>query len=116
MTAAQLPAGSTIQLRADSTVASGGVVSFDSGATVFGLNATPLNTGTYNFDVNQLTTGSTPTTLQFGPQNTLSSSTGWQIGGSPLGGTTTINVTGGAGYTLQLGGFWVGWITILFSI
>ena len=70
---------------------------------------TPLNTGTYNFDVYQLTTGSTPTTLQFGPQNTLSSSTGWQIGGSPLGGTTTINVTGGAGYTLQLGGFWVGW-------
>ena len=109
MISAQLPPGSTIQLRADSSVASGGVVAFDSGATEFGLNATPLNTGTYNFDVNQLTTGSTPTTLQFGPQQPLSSSTDWQIGGSPLGGTTTINVTGGDGYTLQLGGFWVGW-------
>jgi autotransporter-associated beta strand protein len=107
LTAAQLPPGSTIQLLADSTVASDGVVAFDSGDSEIGANG-PLLTGTYNFYVNQLTSGSTPTTLQFGPQ-TVGPASGWQVGNAPLNSTVTFNVTGGAGYTLQLGGFWVGW-------
>ena len=103
MTLAQLPSGSTIQLRADSTVASGGVVTFDSGTTAFGVDlADSRLTGTLNFDVNQLTTGSTATTLQFGAP----ASSTWNIGGgsaNTAGLTTTFNVTGGAGYALQLG-------------
>ncbi len=103
MTIAQLPSGATIQLCADSSIASGGAVAFDSAATAFGVdsNNNRLN-GALNFDVNQLTTGSTSTTLQFG-----STSAVWQVGNTSNA-TTTFNVTGGAGYTLQLGSFKVG--------
>ena len=78
MTLAQLPSGATIQLRADSSIASGGVVAFDNGATAFGVNSSGNRlTGTLNFDVNQLTTGSTPTTLQFGSTSAVWAGWDW---------------------------------------
>ena len=67
MSRAQFPSGATIQLRADSSIASGGVVAFDSGATTFATDTSGNRlTGTLNFDVNQVTSGSSATTLQFG--------------------------------------------------
>jgi autotransporter-associated beta strand protein len=103
----QLPSGATIQLRADSTVASGGIVAFDSGAIEFGGNVPGSRLGgTYNFDVNQLTAG-TNLTLQFGPTTAVGPNTGWQVGGT-AGGTATFNITGGNGYSLQWDGIYVG--------
>ncbi len=112
MTLAQLGSGgggATIQLRADNTIASGGVVAFDSGATEFGVNTNNNRlSGVFNFDVNQLTTGQAATTLQLGSTAAATASTGWQIGSGSTGSSATFNVTGGDGYTLQLGGFYVG--------
>jgi autotransporter-associated beta strand protein len=106
VTASQLASGATIQFRADSTVASGGVVAFDSGAAEFGVNSSGNRLpGTYNFDVNQLTTGSN-LIVEFGPTNAVGASTGWQLGNASA--TPTINVTGGNGYSLELDGFNVG--------
>jgi fibronectin-binding autotransporter adhesin len=109
VTLAQFPSGTTIQLRADSTAASGGIVAFDSGATEFGGNSAGTRfSGIFNFDVNQLTTGSTATTLQLGSPAIASADTGWQVGSGATGTSTTFNVTGGDGYSLQLGGLYVG--------
>lgn len=101
MTLAQFSSGATLQLRADSAIASGGIVAFDSAATTFGVNSlgNRLN-GTYNFDVNQLTpSGGSNLTLQFGATNAI-----WNVGTA----NSTFNVTGGNGYTLQLGTFNMG--------
>jgi fibronectin-binding autotransporter adhesin len=104
-TVAQMPSGMTLQLRADNSVASGGVVAFDSGATAFAINtggAAGRLSGIYNFDVNQLTGAGSSLTLQYG-----SPTAAWTIG-SGVSPTTTINVTGGNGYSLQIGALTVG--------
>jgi len=103
-TNSQLNNLSTIQLRADSSVASGGIVTFDSGATAFGVNGFGARlSGTYSFDVNNISSG-TGQILQLGSPT----GTTWTVGSGAQGTAFFMNVSGGNGYTLQAGNFQVG--------
>jgi autotransporter-associated beta strand protein len=99
MTLAQMGSGgsATIQLRADSAAV------FNSGATAFAVNSAGSRlSGTLNFDVNNISNGSNQV-LQFGSPSAV-----WQLGSGSTGTSTTFNVTGGNGYTLQVGSLNVG--------
>jgi autotransporter-associated beta strand protein len=105
MTLAQMGGGGggTIRLRADSSVAASNTVAFNNGGTAFGVNSSGNRlSGVFNFDVNNLGSG-TNQTLQFGSPTAV-----WQLGTGTTGTSTTFNVTGGNGYTLQIGNLNVG--------
>jgi autotransporter-associated beta strand protein len=92
----------TLQLRADSAVAVSDVVSFNDGATAVAVNtANQRLSGNFNFDVNNITSGS-------GLTLKLAANALWQIGSGTTGSSTTFNVTGGNDYALQIGDLNVG--------